>query len=310
MEVVRATRVGIKEAWPGEASHFTPWLAEHLDWLAEDLDLGSLSLEATEVSVPGGRSLDILAVDASGRAVAIENQYGVVDHDHLTRGLAYAVGLQADRPVAALIVIAEAHRDEFVAVADYLNDCAVARTDGQGIRVFLVSVELDRVGAGPSSVRFTARAQPNDWPGEVRSQPPEPLAGDDAFVDELDAPSAACARRIIEAWRSRDDTQVGFTSRALALYGRNPRARNQRCHVGSLDLGRGGQLWLNPGRLRDSGAFSDAELEEFARLSSEHLPPTTTRGGKGHYFVYRLADLDPDSTMALLDWVLEVLARP
>lgn len=50
----------------------------------------------------------ILAETADGRRVAIENQYTTVDHDHLTRGLAYAVGHDA----RALVVIAEEHRPE------------------------------------------------------------------------------------------------------------------------------------------------------------------------------------------------------
>ena len=51
----------------------------------------------------------------------IENQCGRADHDHLTRGLAYAVAPPRAR---GLVVIAEQHRDEFRAVAEYLNDLA------------------------------------------------------------------------------------------------------------------------------------------------------------------------------------------
>lgn len=53
-----------------------------------------------------------------GRRVAIENKYQAVDNDHLTRGLAYAVGHKA----RALVVIAEEHRPE-LAAAEYLNRC-------------------------------------------------------------------------------------------------------------------------------------------------------------------------------------------
>jgi len=77
-----------RNAWGGEATAFTPLLAETGD----------------------------------GRLVAIENQYKTADHDHLTRGLAYAVASEC----AALVLIAEDHRDEFVSVADYLNQLALA----------------------------------------------------------------------------------------------------------------------------------------------------------------------------------------
>ena len=82
-----------REAWGGEATSFTPLLAQEqmLDYLGRETGIGPLVLVETEHSTAGGRSLDILAETPDGRRVAIENQYGVADHDHLTRGLAYAV---------------------------------------------------------------------------------------------------------------------------------------------------------------------------------------------------------------------------
>jgi hypothetical protein len=93
-----------REAWGGEASSFTPYLAsdELLEYLGMEIGIGPLTLVSREHPVTGGRSLDILAETGDGRRVAIENQYGVADHDHLTRGLAYAVATEAK----ALVVIA------------------------------------------------------------------------------------------------------------------------------------------------------------------------------------------------------------
>jgi hypothetical protein len=60
----------------GEASRFTPWLADNLDILADALGLAELTLVETESDV-GGNRLDILASgvddDADIRPVAIEN---------------------------------------------------------------------------------------------------------------------------------------------------------------------------------------------------------------------------------------------
>jgi len=80
--------IDIREVWPGEARDFTPWLADNLEALSEHLEIGEMELDSTEVEVPGGRRLDILAKDADGRNWAVENQYGEADHDHLTRALA------------------------------------------------------------------------------------------------------------------------------------------------------------------------------------------------------------------------------
>lgn len=309
MEVTRSSRVDIRSVWPREDRNFTPWLAENLDWLADDLGLGALTLEATEVPIPGGRNLDILATDSEGRAVAIENQYGVVDHDHLTRGLAYAVGLQAsDRPVSALVVVAEDHRDEFVAVADYLNECASARGE-HGISVFLAQVVVTQIGESDPAVEFRSVAEPNDWEVAARVSQAPRLADTDSFLSSLSPDNAPVAESIISDWERRADAWIALAS-SVVLYARNTRTESGRCHVASLGAERGGQLWLNPGRLQDSKAFSDDDMATYHQMAAELLPPTTTTGGKGYYLAYPLMDVDSSKLSDLFDWTLSKLVPP
>ncbi|MYC83957.1 MAG: DUF4268 domain-containing protein [Acidimicrobiia bacterium] len=154
--------IDIREVWPGEARDFTPWLADNLEALSEHLEIGEMELDSTEVEVPGGRRLDILAKDADGRNWAVENQYGEADHDHLTRALAYAVGLEC----RAVIVVAESHRDEFVAVADEWNRYSEAY-GSNGIRLFLVAIEAGRIGDSRPGFRFRLVAGPNEWKSET-----------------------------------------------------------------------------------------------------------------------------------------------
>ena len=154
--------IDIREVWPGEAKDFTPWLADNLEALSDHLVIGELELDSTEVEVPGGRRLDILAKDADGRNWAVENQYGEADHDHLTRALSYAVGLEC----RAVIVVAESHRDEFVAVADEWNRYSEAY-GSDGIRLFLVAIEAGRVGESVPGFRFRLVAGPNEWKSET-----------------------------------------------------------------------------------------------------------------------------------------------
>lgn len=159
---VRPELVPLREAWPREDIDFTPWLAENLAYLGE-VGLGELELLKTEVPVPGvSRRLDILAEAPDGERIAIENQYREIDHDHLTRGLAYAVGLEA----RTLVVIAESHRDEFVAVADYLNRAAESLGD-EGIAVVLLTVRVERVGEY-FIPRFDVVSRPNEWRTAVK----------------------------------------------------------------------------------------------------------------------------------------------
>jgi hypothetical protein len=81
----------LSEAWKGEAADFTPLLVERLDQLGSALGVDLASAGQSEVPTTGGRRIDIVAQVDDGSEFVIENQYGRADHDHLTRGLAYAV---------------------------------------------------------------------------------------------------------------------------------------------------------------------------------------------------------------------------
>ena len=154
----------LKEAWKGEASDFTPLLSEQLDIIGSVLGLDLLSVGKAEVPSAGGRRIDIVAKDAEGTELVIENQYGKADHDHLTRGLAYAVA----RGARGLIVIAEEHRDEFRAVAEYLNTLA-EKDEEHGIAVWLVEVAAVRIGDSPWAPLFTPVVSPNAFVAKVSS---------------------------------------------------------------------------------------------------------------------------------------------
>ena len=161
MNFAKPEKIPLKQAWKREDKDFTPWLAENLHYL-NDLGLGEISLIDIEVKVPGvGRRLDILAETNSEKRIAIENQYNTADHDHLTRGLSYAVGLDA----SALVVIAESHSSEFRAVAEYLNRSAEALGD-DGIPIFLVSISVEKL-ENYLIPRFEILEEPNTWLAEV-----------------------------------------------------------------------------------------------------------------------------------------------
>lgn len=152
----------LSEAWKGEASDFTPLLAAQLDALGDAIGVDLSSIGETEVPTTGGRRIDIVTqVDGEGTFV-VENQYGTADHDHLTRGLAYAVASEAQ----GLVVVAERHRDEFRAVAEYLNDLAEHSPD-RGIAVWLVEATAVRIEDSKWAPLFTAVAKPNKFTASV-----------------------------------------------------------------------------------------------------------------------------------------------
>src|SRR5271169_4736064 len=92
----RLEMVPLRQAWPNEASNFTPWLAEpeNLELLGQALGI-ALVLETVEKPV-GAFSADILAKQPdTDNWVLIENQIAPTDHSHLGQLVTYAAGVDA-----------------------------------------------------------------------------------------------------------------------------------------------------------------------------------------------------------------------
>jgi hypothetical protein len=152
----RLVSVPLREVWAHESNDFTPWLAdgENLSLLADTLNLGPLQLQGTEVPV-GNFFIDILARDADGSIVVIENQFGFTDHTHLGQILTYVAGQEGR---ATVIWIAEAFREEHRAAIDWLNASTI-----EDFNFFAVEVGALRIGASAPAPRFNVVAKPNNW---------------------------------------------------------------------------------------------------------------------------------------------------
>ena len=85
--------VPLRRVWPDETRDFTPWLAENLHQLGKAIGM-ELSLIQAEAFGWAG-FLDILAQAADSTKVAIENQLGPSDSDHMARLIGYAVNHDA-----------------------------------------------------------------------------------------------------------------------------------------------------------------------------------------------------------------------
>jgi|SRR5581483_8517095 len=158
----RFDQTRLRDAWPTEDRHFTPWLAqpENLKLLGQALGLGELQDQQTEVRV-GDFLIDILAVDGEGDLVIIENQLEQTDHKHLGQLLTYLAGQEGK---ATLVWIAESFRAEHRAVVDWLN-----RNTVEEFAFFAVELELWSISGSPPAPRFRSVAQPNDWTKNVRA---------------------------------------------------------------------------------------------------------------------------------------------
>ena len=248
-----------RDAWGGEASDFTPLLADRLSYLGEVTELGPLELIDTESLVAGSRRIDVLAA-LDDRPIVIENQYGAADHDHLTRGLAYAVAEGA----AALVVVAESHRPEFVAVADYLNELVGA--DGEpGVQVWLVEVQaVRRRGDEIWSPLFSVQARPNQWEVGVRAAQQKRrshtwhgVTSVAEFLEACERPDAA--RILIEAWEGFPASRIAIGSgKTPTVQLLHPDPASPRRGHAVMTVRDGGHGWVNYRFIRDStGAFDE-----------------------------------------------------
>jgi hypothetical protein len=175
VHVERLTEIGVREVWPGEATHFTPWLAQNADLLSESLGM-DLELEGSEVPV-GPFFADIVLVDAnSGHRVVVENFLENSDHDHLGKLVTYAAGLDA----AFAVLVTRRLRPEHQSALKWLNEISTSDAGFFGVEVHAV-----RIGNSPAAVRLDVIVEPDNWRRLVRetSAQAQPSATEARYVE-------------------------------------------------------------------------------------------------------------------------------
>jgi hypothetical protein len=158
-ESIRSIRVGrleemaVRDVWPMEERHLTPWLAINLDILETELGI-RLELVKREHRV-GRYELDLLlrSVD-DGRVVIVENQLGSSDHNHLGQLLAYAAGTEAD----LVVWLAEVFTDEHLAALEWMNTAM-----GEDAGFFALTLKAVRIGASDPAPILETKVRPNEW---------------------------------------------------------------------------------------------------------------------------------------------------
>ena len=156
-EIQPLERVSLREAWPDEARHFTPWLADKIDLLGATLDL-RLEQVQEEVTLPGAGRVDICARQTGTDAkVVIENQLGKSDDSHCLRLLGYAANAEAN----ILVWVARAFTSYHKKILEWLNDADT-------IHVYAVTVRAYRVGESLAVDFHTVVEPPQSQPGLSR----------------------------------------------------------------------------------------------------------------------------------------------
>lgn len=144
--------LSLKSVWNHEERDFTPWLVEESHLAALSLAIGmDLQLEHTEVPV-GPYFADILAKDASGEYVVIENQFGKTNHDHLGKLLTYGATLGA----SSVVWIAEQFTEEHRKTVEWLNERTI-----ESLSLYAVQLEVLQIDDSAPAIRFNIISQPN-----------------------------------------------------------------------------------------------------------------------------------------------------
>lgn len=141
-------RVPLRQVWPHEAYDLTRWLEENFDVLNDVMGLSLVAAQREQAA--GAFSVDLVAQDADGRTVIIENQLERSNHDHLGKLITYTAMTDAN---VAIWIVSEP-RPEHVRAVSWLNDSAPAD-------FYLLKIEGIRIAGSPPAPLLTLIVQPS-----------------------------------------------------------------------------------------------------------------------------------------------------
>ncbi|MDA1190271.1 MAG: DUF4268 domain-containing protein [Candidatus Poribacteria bacterium] len=148
IDIQRIQRVPLRQIWQNEATDFTPWLQDNLDVLNDVLDLDLTGAEREQSA--GDFNVDLVAEDASGNTVIIENQLERSNHDHLGKLVTYLSAMGAK---SAIWIVSDP-RPEHVGAIAWLNESSAAD-------FYLVKLEAIRIGESSPAPLLTVISQPS-----------------------------------------------------------------------------------------------------------------------------------------------------
>lgn len=150
----------LREVWKNEATDFTKWLAKenNIKLLSEELGF-NITVDETEASTVR-YNVDIKAhEEETDKTIIIENQLEMTNHDHLGKVIVYSAGFDAD----IQIWIVKDVRDEHKQAVDWLNEHS-----DEHINIFLVQIELWKIGDSQIAPKFQIVSKPNNWAKAIR----------------------------------------------------------------------------------------------------------------------------------------------
>ena len=299
MDFGTIVEIPLRELWPGEATHFTPWLAKNLHLVSEKLGL-ELELESVE-SAAGDFSADIIAKDvATNRRVIIENQYSGTDHRHLGQILTYSSVLNA----SVVIWIAEKIRSEHKSAIDFLN-----LNLRQTLQIFALEANIIRIDDSKPAFGLKIVCMPTEASVSATSTSPDATETQEKYrsyfqslLDEL-----RNVHKFTNARAAQPQNWYTFTS------------DNSKVYKYSTSFAQGGrvraEIYIDTGdKLRNEGIFDELHAQKEAieaaygsALEWEKLE--TKRASRIAIYVDGDIDVDSEKLAEIKKWVVVNLLR-
>lgn len=175
MELGRLENVELRNIWKHEALDFTKWLAkkENIALLGKEI---GIDIEVIETEMNVGRyNVDIYAKDInSNKKIIIENQLENTNHDHLGKVIVYSAGLDADIAIWVVKDVNEEHKQ----AVEWLNENSFEK-----INIFLVKIELWKIGNSLIAPKFQIVCEPNNWSKLLKQKSDDELC--DRKIEQL-----------------------------------------------------------------------------------------------------------------------------
>ena len=150
----------LRDVWKNEATDFTKWLAKdnNIKLLSDELGF-NITVDETEAST-GRYNVDIKAhEEETEKTIIIENQLEMTNHDHLGKVIVYSAGFDADIQIWIVKDVREEHKQ----AVDWLNEHS-----DEHINIFLVQIELWKIGNSEIAPKFQIISKPNNWAKAIR----------------------------------------------------------------------------------------------------------------------------------------------
>ncbi|MTK53546.1 hypothetical protein [Paludibacter sp.] len=167
--------VNLRQVWSHETTDFSHWLSqnENLDILGDEIgmDLDIIKREA----LAGRYRVDILSKDKlTNEIVIIENQLENTDHSHLGQLITYSSHYNAK----TIVWVVRDLRIEHEKAIEWLN-----RNLSDEIKIFLVKIELFKIGDSLPAPKFSLLSKPYGWTNTRQRKAVEIEKFPENFVD-------------------------------------------------------------------------------------------------------------------------------